>query len=69
MEFVEGGEVTDKNYMTKNGISRQEISHRLGLLYSEMIFIQVSKFKLQLISDIINRFQTIFAKFLGKRAL
>ena len=39
MEFVEGGEVTDKNYMIKNGISCREVSQRLTTLYSEMIFI------------------------------
>ncbi|XP_015791523.1 uncharacterized aarF domain-containing protein kinase 1 [Tetranychus urticae] len=40
MEYLVGGKVTDKDYMEKNGLSTREISHRLGLLYSEMIFMQ-----------------------------
>jgi aarF domain-containing kinase len=40
MEFVNGGEVTDRKYMNSNKISCREVSHRLGLLYSEMIFIE-----------------------------
>lgn len=40
MEYVNGGEVTDRTFMNKNKISCREVSHRLGLLYSEMIFIQ-----------------------------
>ena len=40
MEYVEGGEVTDRKYMNQHKISCREISHRLGLLYSRMIFIE-----------------------------
>ncbi|KAI1295506.1 AarF domain-containing protein kinase 1 [Halotydeus destructor] len=40
MEFVEGGEVTNKAYVEKNKLDPREISNRLSTLYSEMIFIQ-----------------------------
>ncbi|XP_075554451.1 aarF domain containing kinase 1 isoform X2 [Dermacentor variabilis] len=40
MQFCEGGQVNDKAYMEKNGISPMEVSNRLGQLYSEMIFVQ-----------------------------
>ncbi|XP_049276326.1 aarF domain-containing protein kinase 1 isoform X2 [Rhipicephalus sanguineus] len=40
MQFCEGGQVNDKAYMEKNGISAMEVSSRLGQLYSEMIFVQ-----------------------------
>lgn len=39
MEFLEGGQVNDLNYIQKNGINPYEISTKLGQLYSEMIFI------------------------------
>ncbi|RWS27021.1 putative aarF domain-containing protein kinase 1-like protein, partial [Leptotrombidium deliense] len=38
MEFLEGGEVTDKSYMERNGINVREISNLIGQLYSRMIF-------------------------------
>ncbi|CAG2169391.1 unnamed protein product, partial [Oppiella nova] len=40
MEYVNGCEVTDKKYMTEHGISCREVSHRLGLMYSQMIFLE-----------------------------
>ncbi|XP_013398397.1 uncharacterized aarF domain-containing protein kinase 1 [Lingula anatina] len=40
MEFCEGGQVDDKQYMTEHGISVNEVSRQLGELYSEMIFVQ-----------------------------
>ncbi|KAH6925363.1 hypothetical protein HPB50_004010 [Hyalomma asiaticum] len=40
MQFCEGGQINDKAYMEKNGISAMEVSSRLGQLYSEMIFVQ-----------------------------
>ncbi|XP_067848132.1 aarF domain-containing protein kinase 1 isoform X1 [Heptranchias perlo] len=39
MEFMEGGQVNDREYMKKNGIDVNEISRNLGKLYSEMIFV------------------------------
>ncbi|XP_072349691.1 aarF domain-containing protein kinase 1 isoform X1 [Scyliorhinus torazame] len=39
MEFMEGGQVNDRQYMEKNGIDVNEISQNLGQLYSEMIFV------------------------------
>ncbi|XP_067894700.1 aarF domain-containing protein kinase 1 isoform X1 [Heterodontus francisci] len=39
MEFLEGGQVNDREYMKKNGIDVNEISRNLGKLYSEMIFV------------------------------
>lgn len=38
MEFVEGGQVNDLDYINKNKISTTEVSDRLGHLYSRMIF-------------------------------
>lgn len=38
MEYVEGGQVDDLQYMQKNKIAPLEISNKLGLLYSNMIF-------------------------------
>ncbi|KAK9502245.1 hypothetical protein O3M35_011051 [Rhynocoris fuscipes] len=38
MEFVEGGQVNDVQYMIDNNIDPFEVSDKLGLLYSEMIF-------------------------------
>ena len=40
MEFIDGGEVTDRQYMAKNKINVRTISKLLGLLYSEMIFVK-----------------------------
>uniref|UniRef100_A0A672YD05 AarF domain-containing protein kinase 1 n=1 Tax=Sphaeramia orbicularis TaxID=375764 RepID=A0A672YD05_9TELE len=40
MEFTEGGQVNDLDYMKKNGIDVNEISQNLGQMYSEMIFVQ-----------------------------
>ncbi|XP_068821417.1 aarF domain-containing protein kinase 1 isoform X5 [Capricornis sumatraensis] len=39
MEFVDGGQVNDRNYMERNKIDVNEISRHLGRLYSEMIFV------------------------------
>ncbi|CAF91242.1 unnamed protein product, partial [Tetraodon nigroviridis] len=39
MEFAEGGQVNDKDYLKKHGISVNEVSENLGKLYSEMIFV------------------------------
>uniref|UniRef100_A0A1A7YFC1 AarF domain-containing protein kinase 1 n=2 Tax=Iconisemion striatum TaxID=60296 RepID=A0A1A7YFC1_9TELE len=38
MEFVEGGQVNDKDYMEKHNINVNKISENLGKMYSEMIF-------------------------------
>nr|XP_054597960.1 aarF domain-containing protein kinase 1 isoform X1 [Nothobranchius furzeri] len=39
MEFVEGGQVDDRDYMKKHNINVNKISENLGQLYSEMIFV------------------------------
>lgn len=39
MEFCEGGKVDDLPYMKNHKISCDEVAHKLGLLYSEMIFV------------------------------
>nr|XP_061798885.1 aarF domain-containing protein kinase 1-like [Nerophis lumbriciformis] len=39
MEFAEGGQVNDREYMEANGINVNEISENLGKMYSEMIFL------------------------------
>ncbi|XP_071327261.1 aarF domain-containing protein kinase 1 isoform X1 [Trachinotus anak] len=39
MEFAEGGQVNDRDYMKKKGINVNEISENLGKMYSEMIFV------------------------------
>ncbi|XP_013867332.1 aarF domain-containing protein kinase 1 isoform X2 [Austrofundulus limnaeus] len=39
MEFLEGGQVNDREYMKENGINVNEISENLGKMYSEMIFV------------------------------
>ncbi|TNN84972.1 putative aarF domain-containing protein kinase 1 [Liparis tanakae] len=39
MEFVDGGQINDKDYMKKHGINVNEISENLGKMYSEMIFV------------------------------
>ncbi|XP_063039752.1 aarF domain-containing protein kinase 1 [Engraulis encrasicolus] len=40
MDFAEGGQVNDREYMRRNGIDVNEISENLGKMYSEMIFVQ-----------------------------
>lgn len=40
MEFLEGGEVTDRKYVSDNGINPRVVSQRLSTLYSEMIFVE-----------------------------
>ncbi|CAL1548366.1 unnamed protein product [Lymnaea stagnalis] len=40
MEFCEGGKVDDVEYMKRHNISVNQITERLGQLYSEMIFVQ-----------------------------
>ncbi|OWF52261.1 uncharacterized aarF domain-containing protein kinase 1-like [Mizuhopecten yessoensis] len=40
MEYFEGGKVDDREYMESHGISVNEVSRKLGKLYSEMIFVQ-----------------------------
>lgn len=39
MEFVEGGQVNDLDYIKKNKLNPFEVSDKLGRLYSHMIFI------------------------------
>ncbi|XP_030877094.1 uncharacterized aarF domain-containing protein kinase 1-like [Leptonychotes weddellii] len=39
MEFVDGGQVNDRDYMERNKIDVNEISCHLGKMYSEMIFV------------------------------
>ncbi|XP_062378798.1 aarF domain-containing protein kinase 1 [Sardina pilchardus] len=39
MDFAEGGQVNDRDYMRRNGINVNEISQNLGKMYSEMIFV------------------------------
>ncbi|KAK0096952.1 hypothetical protein PV326_003754 [Microctonus aethiopoides] len=39
MEFVEGGQVNDLQYIQNNNINPYEVSSKLGRLYSHMIFI------------------------------
>lgn len=39
MEFLEGGQVNDLDYINANKIDPFEISDKLGKLYSHMIFI------------------------------
>ncbi|XP_029808689.1 uncharacterized aarF domain-containing protein kinase 1 isoform X3 [Suricata suricatta] len=39
MEFVDGGQVNDRDYMERNKIDVNEISRHLGKIYSEMIFV------------------------------
>lgn len=38
MEYVDGGQVNDINYMKENKINPFDVSDKLGVLYSEMIF-------------------------------
>ncbi|KAJ7365479.1 putative aarF domain-containing protein kinase 1 [Desmophyllum pertusum] len=39
MEFCDGGKVDDLPYMKNHKISSDEVAHKLGVLYSEMIFV------------------------------
>ncbi|CAL8287669.1 unnamed protein product, partial [Gadus morhua 'NCC'] len=39
MEFAEGGQVNDRDYMRRHGINVNKISEDLGKMYSEMIFV------------------------------
>lgn len=39
MEFCDGGKVDDLQYMQNHKISSDEVAHKLGILYSEMIFV------------------------------
>ncbi|KAI7804517.1 putative aarF domain-containing protein kinase 1 [Triplophysa rosa] len=39
MDFAEGGQVNDREYMRKHSINVNEISQNLGKMYSEMIFV------------------------------
>ncbi|NP_001085405.1 aarF domain-containing protein kinase 1 precursor [Xenopus laevis] len=39
MEYMEGGQVNDREYMKRNQIDVNKVSHALGKLYSEMIFV------------------------------
>uniref|UniRef100_T2MA03 Uncharacterized aarF domain-containing protein kinase 1 n=1 Tax=Hydra vulgaris TaxID=6087 RepID=T2MA03_HYDVU len=40
MEFCQGGVIDDLDFIKKNNINRNDISSKLGRLYSEMIFVQ-----------------------------
>lgn len=40
MEFLEGGQVNDLDYIKANKINPFEVSDKLGQLYSQMIFIE-----------------------------
>ncbi|XP_052276490.1 aarF domain-containing protein kinase 1-like isoform X1 [Dreissena polymorpha] len=39
MEYCEGGQVNDREYMTRHGINVNDVASKLGKLYSEMIFV------------------------------
>ncbi|XP_071770439.2 aarF domain-containing protein kinase 1 [Centroberyx gerrardi] len=39
MDFAEGGQVNDRDYMRRHSINVNEISENLGKMYSEMIFV------------------------------
>ncbi|XP_075049593.1 aarF domain-containing protein kinase 1 [Mixophyes fleayi] len=39
MEYVDGGQVNDRQYMEQNNIDVDQVSRALGMLYSEMIFV------------------------------
>ncbi|KAM5129991.1 aarF domain-containing protein kinase 1 [Mantella aurantiaca] len=39
MEYMEGGQVNDRQYMERNKIDVDQVSRALGKLYSEMIFV------------------------------
>lgn len=38
MEYIEAGQVNDLPYIRANKIDPYEVSHKLGCLYSQMIF-------------------------------
>ncbi|XP_078674632.1 aarF domain-containing protein kinase 1-like [Branchiostoma floridae x Branchiostoma belcheri] len=40
MEFCQGGQINDQDYMRDNDIDVNEVTRNLGKLYSEMIFVQ-----------------------------
>lgn len=39
MEYCEGGQVDDNQYIKEHNISAIEVSRKLGELYSQMIFV------------------------------
>ena len=39
MEYLEGGQITDLEYMKRNKIDPFEVSNKLGALYANMIFL------------------------------
>jgi aarF domain-containing kinase len=39
MEYVEGGQVNDLEYIKKKNIDPFDVSNKLGVLYSNMIFL------------------------------
>lgn len=39
MEYCEGGQVNDLEYLKKNKIDPFDVSNKLGVLYSNMIFL------------------------------
>lgn len=39
MDYIQGGQINDLDYMKKNKIDPFDVSDKLGQLYSEMIFI------------------------------
>lgn len=39
MEYLEGGQVNDLEYIKKSGIDPFDVSNKLGVLYSKMIFL------------------------------
>ncbi|XP_049626352.1 aarF domain-containing protein kinase 1 [Suncus etruscus] len=39
MEYLDGGQVNDRDYMERNKIDINEVSRHLGKIYSEMIFV------------------------------
>ena len=39
MEYLEGGQVNDLPYLKKNKIDPFDVSNKLGILYSNMIFL------------------------------
>ncbi|KAI1700929.1 ABC1 family domain-containing protein [Ditylenchus destructor] len=40
MEFCEGGQINDTEYLDKNNLNKHEIGRKIGRLYSEMIFVK-----------------------------
>ena len=39
MEYCEGGQVNDKEYIKKHKINVEDVSRKLGMVYSEMIYV------------------------------